>query len=90
MKAVLYYPPRMLRYEEVPTPRPGSGEVVLRVASVGLCGTDIHKIVAQGVPAGTVLGHEISGTVAEVGEKVSGFKVGPMPDYTHYWQIKKA
>jgi L-iditol 2-dehydrogenase len=76
VKAVLYHPPRTLRCQEVTTPGAGPGEVVVRIRSVGLCGTDIHKIVSQGVPAGTVLGHEISGTVAEVGKGVTGFCVG--------------
>ena len=76
MKAAVYYDPTTIRYEEVPRPRAGPGEVVVRLSSVGLCGTDIHKIVHRTVPPGTVLGHEVAGTIAEVGEDVAGFGVG--------------
>jgi alcohol dehydrogenase, propanol-preferring len=65
---------------EVPRPQPGPGEVVLRVTGAGLCHSDLHLL---HWPAGTVpyelpftLGHEIAGTVAELGEGVDGVEVG--------------
>jgi len=76
MRAAVFYDPNTIAYEEVPRPRAGFKEAVIKLASVGLCGTDIHKILYQTVPRGTVLGHEVSGTIAEVGEGVEGFKVG--------------
>jgi (R,R)-butanediol dehydrogenase / meso-butanediol dehydrogenase / diacetyl reductase len=58
---------------------PGHGEVRLEVAYCGLCGTDVH--IAHGamdtrVPVPMVIGHEMSGTVAEIGEGVEGFRPG--------------
>ena len=59
--------------------RPGAGEVRLEVAYCGLCGTDLH--IARGemdarVPVPMVIGHEMSGTVAEVGDGVATFRPG--------------
>jgi len=56
-----------LRIEDVPTPAARAGEIVLKVAYCGICGTDVHATEASAftLPAGTVLGHEFSGTVVE-------------------------
>jgi (R,R)-butanediol dehydrogenase/meso-butanediol dehydrogenase/diacetyl reductase len=55
---------RPLVLAQVPDPVPGPGELLLRVRSAGICGTDLH-LSAQppGVPPGTVLGHEFAGEV---------------------------
>ncbi|MGC6425255.1 MAG: zinc-dependent alcohol dehydrogenase [Lentimonas sp.] len=58
---------------------PAAGDIRLEVAYCGVCGTDIH--IAHGamdarVPSPMVIGHEMSGTVAELGEGVEGFEVG--------------
>jgi threonine 3-dehydrogenase len=67
---------------ETPIPRPGEGELLVKVAACGICGSDLHiyewelgaeRAVAS-LPA--VLGHEPAGEVVEVGSRVSGFKVG--------------
>jgi len=76
MKAAVYRDPETLTYEEIPKPSAGRNEVVVRLASVGVCGTDLHKIVHRLVPAGSVLGHEVAGTIAEAGAGVTGFRVG--------------
>ena len=63
--------------EEIPVPRPRAEEVLLKVAACGLCHSDLH--VAKGelkFPTPCVLGHEISGTVAEVGPGVRGLQPG--------------
>ncbi len=63
--------------EEVPVPRPGPGEALVRVAATGVCHTDLHVIKGEvAFPAPGVLGHEISGHVEELGEGVSGLAVG--------------
>ncbi|MBM3157176.1 MAG: zinc-binding dehydrogenase [Chloroflexi bacterium] len=75
MRVAMYYSNRDVRLEEMPTPRIGAGELLMRVEASGICGSDvmewyrIHK-----VPL--VLGHEVSGVVVEVGDGVKGFKVG--------------
>lgn len=80
MKAALFYAPHEpLKVEEVPTPSPKTGEVLVKVAACGLCHTDLHYI-DHGVPTfkqpPLILGHEISGTVAGLGASVTRFKEG--------------
>ncbi|MDP8240960.1 MAG: zinc-binding dehydrogenase [Candidatus Hatepunaea meridiana] len=80
MKAAVFHGPNQpLKVEEVPTPRPGAGEILVKVAACGVCHTDMHYI-DHGVPTfkkpPMILGHEASGTVAELGEGVTKWKVG--------------
>jgi L-iditol 2-dehydrogenase len=80
MKAVVFHAPGDLRYEELPVPTPGRGEVVLRVDAALTCGTDVktarrgHPVMIPRVP--TVFGHEFAGTVAAVGAGVRGLREG--------------
>lgn len=65
-------------HREAPAPRAGPGELVVKTRAVGLCGTDL-KAYLRGHPyfaPPCVLGHEFTGTIAEVGEGVEGFSVG--------------
>jgi (R,R)-butanediol dehydrogenase/meso-butanediol dehydrogenase/diacetyl reductase len=68
---------RPLAVREVPDPQPGPGELILRVRSAGICGTDLHlagePLVVQ---PGTILGHEFAGEVAAVGAGVDDWRVG--------------
>jgi 6-hydroxycyclohex-1-ene-1-carbonyl-CoA dehydrogenase len=77
--AVLVEPGKMLEWKEMPTPAPGPGEVLVKVAACGVCHTDLHYI-EHGVPTfmspPLILGHETSGTVAALGDEVSELKVG--------------
>ncbi len=78
MRAARFHGPGAgIRVEEVPYPLAGPGEVVLKVAACGLCGSDVHFL--EGMPApGPVpitLGHEPAGTVESVGEGVHGWSV---------------
>ena len=77
--AVFHGPDRPMRVEEIPTPSPGPGEVLIRVAGCGVCHTDLHYI-DHGTPTfkkpPLVLGHEISGTVEEVAADVTRHGVG--------------
>jgi S-(hydroxymethyl)glutathione dehydrogenase/alcohol dehydrogenase len=58
-----------LQLERIPVPRPRRGEVLVRVAACGVCHTDLHVIKGEvAFPLPAVLGHEISGTVVELGE----------------------
>ena len=65
--------------EEIPSPKPKSKEVLLKVKACGICGSDIH-IVYEGITPTAfqpiILGHEFSGEVAGLGEGVKGWKVG--------------
>ncbi len=62
--------------ETLPRPSPAPGEILLRLRCCGLCGTDLFKITQDTPPIGRVLGHELVGTVAELGEGVESFSVG--------------
>lgn len=80
MKAAIFYGPNQpLRVEEVPTPEPQAGEILVKVAACGVCHTDLHYI-DHGVPTAKapplILGHEASGTVAAIGSEVSDWKEG--------------
>ncbi|HET8577605.1 MAG TPA: alcohol dehydrogenase catalytic domain-containing protein [Methylomirabilota bacterium] len=80
MKAQVFYGPGDLRFEEIPTPEPGAGELVVRVEAALTCGTDVktlrrgHPVMIPHVP--TVFGHELAGTVSAVGRGVHGFREG--------------
>ncbi len=81
MKAAVLYKARDLRLEEVPTPEYGPDDVLVKIGSVGICGSDVHywRTGAIGdfvVREPMILGHEVAGTVAEVGANVTSLKVG--------------
>jgi L-iditol 2-dehydrogenase len=75
MRVAMYYSNQDVRLEEMPVPKIGPGEVLMRVEASGICGTDLlewyrlHK-------APLVLGHEVAGVIAAVGEGVKHHKVG--------------
>lgn len=69
----------VLEVRDVPTPEAGAGEIVVEVAAAGLCGHDIAimtGLLRRGVDHGVVLGHEVSGRVAQVGDGVDALSVG--------------
>jgi (R,R)-butanediol dehydrogenase / meso-butanediol dehydrogenase / diacetyl reductase len=88
MKAARYFSPKDVRVVDVPTPEPGVGEVLVRIAYNGICGSDLgayldgtgtaqsapHPLSAHKNP--TTLGHEFSGTVSAIGEGVETLAVG--------------
>lgn len=76
MKAALVQTDRTLRVQEIPRPKADRGELLIEVAYCGVCGTDVHMLRAGLFPAGCIIGHEISGYVAEVGPGVEGWTVG--------------
>jgi (R,R)-butanediol dehydrogenase/meso-butanediol dehydrogenase/diacetyl reductase len=73
MKAVAVGPEQSLELREVDDPAPGDGQVVIDVAACGICGSDLHMLPSGVLPEGAVLGHELAGTVAELGAGVEGF-----------------
>ena len=80
MKAAVFYAVNEpIKVEEIPTPKPAAGEVLVKVAACGLCHTDLHYT-DHGVPTfkkpPLVLGHEVSGIIAGVGKDVEKWKEG--------------
>ena len=80
MKAVRYYAPNDIRYEEVKIPELKEGEILVKVQAALTCGTDVktfrrgHPVLIKKVPSG--FGHEFSGTIEKMDETVQGFKIG--------------
>ena len=76
MRAVVYRGINDMRVETVPVPRIGAGELLIKIATCGICGTDLKKIHMGSHSAPRIFGHEMAGTVAQVGEGVTGFALG--------------
>ncbi|HEX3435474.1 MAG TPA: alcohol dehydrogenase catalytic domain-containing protein, partial [Pseudacidobacterium sp.] len=76
MQAAVYRGVNDVRVENVPVPEIGRGEVLIRVHSCGICGTDLKKIHTGSHSAPRIFGHETSGTIVKTGEGVEGFAVG--------------
>jgi L-iditol 2-dehydrogenase len=83
VRAAVYYRNSDIRVEERPLPSAGPGEVVVRIAASGVCGSDVlewYRI----KKAPLVLGHEVAGTVAEVGAGVAAWRPGDRVVVTHH------
>jgi len=76
MRAAVYRGVNDVRMETVPVPKIGSAEMLVRVHSCGVCGTDLKKISTGSHPAPRIFGHEISGVVAAVGDGVRDYRPG--------------
>ena len=83
MRVAVYYNNNDVRLEEMPVPSIGQDEMLVRVDASGICGSDVmewYRIMR----APLVLGHEIAGTVAEVGKEVTKYKVGDRVFVSHH------
>ena len=91
VRAAVYYGPGDVRFEDMPVPVAGEGELLVDVATVGICGSDVGEYVHEphffpvkkrhpfsGHLGPTIPGHEFSGVVAAVGPGVDGFAVGDL------------
>ena len=76
MRAGVYREKGVVRVEEVPVPEVRDGEVLIKVAACGVCGTDIKKIFQRYVEPPQILGHELAGTVVALGRGVTKWKLG--------------
>src|SRR5436309_10372877 len=76
MRAGVYREKGIVRVEEVPVPEVSDGEVLIKVAACGICGTDIKKIYHAYVAPPQILGHELAGTIVAVGRDVTQWKLG--------------
>lgn len=79
MTAAVMHAPGDIRVEQVAVPRPGPGQVLLKIAACGVCGSDIPRMLRNGgyiMPI--ICGHEFSGWVVELGDGVTGFDIGEL------------
>jgi len=77
MRANVFHGVNDIRVEDVPKPRAGVGEAVIKVTLTTICGTDLHIVRGEyAVRSGLVIGHEPVGVIEELGAGVSGYEVG--------------
>jgi L-iditol 2-dehydrogenase len=76
MRAAVYRGVNDVRVETIAVPEIGAGEVLLKIHTCGICGTDLKKIHTGSHDAPRVFGHEMAGTIVRVGPGVDGFAVG--------------
>jgi threonine dehydrogenase-like Zn-dependent dehydrogenase len=75
MKAAIFMSPRNFSIEEVPYPQLESDSVIIKVKNCGICGSDLHFFKSC-KEDGTILGHEFSGDIVEIGSQVTNVKIG--------------
>jgi len=79
MRAIVLHAPKDIRMERRCVPRIGSGEALLRVASVGVCGSDLPRMLVKGAHRMPLItGHEFSGRIEAVGPGVEGWATGEL------------
>lgn len=83
MKVAQYYNNNDIRIEEVPTPKIGKGEILIKTAALGICGSDVTEWYRTG-KAARVLGHEVAGVIVKVGEGVADLKEGDRIAASHH------
>jgi len=83
MRVATYYNNRDVRLEEIPSPKIGPGEVLVKVVASGICGSDVMEWYRV-KKAPRVLGHEIAGEIVEVGAGVARYKVGDRVFVSHH------
>jgi L-iditol 2-dehydrogenase len=76
MHAAVYHGKEDVRLETVPVPEIGPGEVLIRVHTCGICGTDLKKIATGSHSAPRIFGHETAGKIIAVGRGVDNFQIG--------------
>lgn len=76
MKALVYTDKSGLVVKEVPTPEAAPGRIRMKIKNCGICGSDLFFVNSGGLRDGTIIGHEFSGIVDQVGLGVSGISVG--------------
>ena len=80
MKALRLYGPNDLKYEDIPIPEIREGELLVKIHSCAICGSDLRNVKAGGSSHGMmlprVLGHEAAGEIVKIGQEVYDFKIG--------------
>ena len=77
MKALLYTGPKTIEYADVPKPEIRDDEVLMKIKSVGICGTDLHIYGGNmHLPTPLIMGHEFSGIIESIGKTVRHLNIG--------------
>ena len=77
MKALVFHGPNQIRIENMPIPKPGPGDAVIKVTLTTICGTDLHILKGEyAIKPGLIIGHEPVGVIHELGVGVTGYAVG--------------
>ncbi|HDN94448.1 MAG TPA: alcohol dehydrogenase [Nitrospirae bacterium] len=83
MRVLMYYNNSDVRVEEMPVPKIGPGELLVKVRATGICGSDVMEWYRI-KKAPKVLGHEMTGEIVEVGEGIEKYKVGDRVFVSHH------
>ncbi|MDO8461718.1 MAG: zinc-dependent dehydrogenase [Deltaproteobacteria bacterium] len=83
MRVATYYNNQDIRIEERPIPSIGAGELLIKIRSTGICGSDIMEWYRVG-KAPRILGHEIAGEIVGIGDGVKGYKEGDRVAASHH------
>jgi L-iditol 2-dehydrogenase len=83
MKVLMYYSNSDVRVEDMPVPRIGAGELLVKVFASGICGSDVMEWYRI-KKAPRVLGHEIAGEIVEVGDGIKKYKKGDRVFVSHH------
>ena len=79
MRAAVMHKPGDIRLEDIAKPEAKAGEALLHVAAVGVCGSDIQRMLTKGAHRmPLVCGHEFSGHIVALGAEVKGFEIGEL------------
>jgi L-iditol 2-dehydrogenase len=84
MQAAVYRGTNKVFIEEVPIPEIGAKEVLVRISACGVCGTDLKKIQYGLVEPPRIFGHEMAGSIVEVGSEVEGWRTGERVAVMHH------
>ncbi len=83
MRVAMYYSNKDIRIEEMPKPKIGPEELLVKAMACGICGSDVMEWYRIG-KAPRVLGHEVTGEIVAVGENVQNFKIGDRVFVSHH------
>lgn len=83
MRVAMYYNNKDVRLEEMPTPKIGAGEILVKAIASGICGSDVMEWYRI-KKAPRVLGHEMTGNIIEVGDGVKSYRVGERVFVSHH------
>ena len=88
MRAAVYYNNRDVRLKEIPIPQIGANEILVKIIASGICGSDVLEWYRM-KKAPLVLGHEIAGEIAKVGDNIRRFNVGDRVFVSHHVPCNK-